>query len=304
MTATRSRAPQFQRKSKRAVSVREQALKLALKSVQQTRIITSPAAILRAAEKAGHPSGISSGGLAQFIDKRERRMDPHLREPLERFLYETPLGRALRAPSNDQASAFDRLTTQLGTGNLSKPPELDVVGMYFLYHGSYIRPRYFVVRLLEIRSIQDTILVVTDTLRDNIAKPPFPIMQAQGCLVFEGTRPHIVLQAKDHREGLGLIVASNVSAGKTELRSLIGKLFGITAQGKPFERHCIAVKVTKNDADEVRKKMVQETGLYTYEQLKRRHRSAINLLAETMPEPLFDDPILDHPDLIIQARHR
>jgi hypothetical protein len=300
MTEAGRRGAQHQRESKKTVSIRDLALKRVLESVQTAGIITAPAAILRAAEKAGHPSEISSGGLAQFIEKDERSMDAHLREPLERFLYETALGRALRSPSPNGTSAFDRLTAELGTGNLLKPPDLEVAGMYFLYHGSYMRPRHFVVRLLEIRCVHGTILVVTDKLRDNIAKPPFPVLEAHGCLTFEGNRPHIVLRAKDNRAGFGLMVASKISVGKNELKNFIGKVFGTTAEGKPFERHCIAIKANKTDSDAVRKKLIQETGLYTLAKLKRRHRSAIDLLAETMPEPLFYDPILNHPDLIIR----
>jgi hypothetical protein len=108
-----------------------------------------------------------------------------------------------------------------------------------------MREGFYVVRLLEIRCIDDSMLVVTDYLRDNIEKPPFPILEARGCVVFFDKRPHMIFQTNDNRAGLSVIVASKVSTQASHLTTFMGVLSGSTSDGKPFQRHCIVIKDTE-----------------------------------------------------------
>lgn len=299
MTIVRGRGAQH-RGRRNLLTSRDIALKSALRALQAAGVITSPEAILNAARLTGNHPDITGSGLHQFITIDDRSMAPEAREPLERFVYETNLGLALRAPIQDAAIAIDTLISNLTTGVLAKPDNIEVEGFYFFYHGSYIRPDHFVVRLLEISREREVGFGATDTLRDNIAKPPFKLLEAKGAVSFLGNCPNIVFHARDNREGVSLLVSSQAVIDGTRLTSFTGQLSGITSARKPFARYCFGIRIDGATKD-MSASLIEETGLYTIRKLPTQHRQAMSQFATTIPVPVFRDPILKFPGAIVTA---
>jgi hypothetical protein len=282
------------------LTARDTALKKVFRALQKVGIISSPEAILNAAHLTGNGSDISGSGLHQFITIDDRSMAPELREPLERFAYGTSLGLALRAPAQDPTIAIDTLIGNLATGVLAKPEDIEVEGFYFFYHGSYIRPDHFVVRLLEISREREVGFGATDTLRDNIAKPPFKYLEAKGAVSFLGNRPNIVFHARDNREGISLLVSSQAVIDGTRLATFTGQLSGITSARQPFARYCFGMRIDAATKDR-KASLIDETGLYTIHNLPPQHRAAVKDFAATIPVPVFKDPIFQFPGAIVKA---
>jgi hypothetical protein len=280
-------------------------------------VIPSVEGILHAAYKAGYDVPITRNGLDQFIKGDTKTLNPACRGPLEQFLFRSPLGRTLRNPG--RASSYDRLIEVLSSGALfAKPNDVDVTGLYFFYHGSYIRKHHFLVRLLDIRAVDESSLEATHTLRDN-KSVHFPIVEAHGCVTFFGDLPHLLFGADANRIGLHLIVATEAWRSKNQLIGFVGQMSGMN-KGNAFHRHCLVVRGTEgpieddgeptqarlanggSPSQDPRTRMFQETGSFKLDELKGRHRNAIDKLSEIIPTPLFEDPIFNHPEHIKRSR--
>lgn len=278
-----------------------EALRQALLQVRS--VISSAEGILHAASKAGCTVPISRSGLEQFMARETIRLASERHKPLEEFLFRSPLGRALRSPAINAVSAYDRLTAVLTSGNHTRPADKDVTGLYFVYHGSYILRGHFAVRLMEIRCLDESILTVTDYIRDNVTLKKNQVLKSNGCLIFDHDLPHIIVECKDNREGLCLIVGDETFPVKNEFAKITGTMLGMTKHSHYFFRYCIIVKqpaaisttATEAQIAKARKLLIDETGVFTLEQLKGKHREAIDDLAKCLPEQVFSDPILDHP---------
>jgi hypothetical protein len=120
------RKPDHREPSAAELSAAE-ALRKAISQV--SAVIPSLQGIRHAASKAGYDVSISRAGLDQFMKRETKTLTPKHREPLEQFLFRSPLGRALRHPS--RASSHDRLVEVLSSGAYSKPDDLEVTGSYF-----------------------------------------------------------------------------------------------------------------------------------------------------------------------------
>jgi len=276
--------------------------------------MTSVEGILHAAYKAGCDVSITRGGLDQFMKGVTKVLTPKHREPLEQFVFRSRLGRALRNPK--RASGYDRLLEVLSSGSYSKPNDLEVTGPYFFYHGSYIRKHHFLVRVLDIRAVDENALEATHSLRDN-KSVHFPIIEAHGCVTFFGDLPHFLFGTDANRIGLHLMVATEAWRSKNQLTGFVGQMSGMN-KGNAFHRHCLVVRGTEGLRDgepgghrppaqkipsqDPRTRMIQETGLFTLDELKGRHRKAIDKLVEIIPTPLFEDPIFNHPEHIKRSR--
>ena len=85
----------------------------------------------------------------------------------------------------------------------------------------------------------------------------------------------------------------------------------MTKGKEPFHRHCLVSRGTQGPIEtggevtqpanggaplqDMRARMIRESGLFTLDELKGRHRQAIDKLVELIPTPLFMDPIFEHP---------
>jgi hypothetical protein len=263
-------------------------------------VMTSVEGILHAAYKAGCDVSITRGGLDQFMKGVTKVLTPKHREPLEQFVFRSRLGRALRNPK--RASGHDRLIEVLSSGAYSKPSDLDLTGPYFFYHGSYIRKHHFLVRVLDIRAVDESALEATHILRDN-KSVHFPIVEAHGCVTFFGDLPHLLFGTDANRTGLHLIVATEAWRSKNQLTGFVGQMSGMN-KGNAFHRHCLVIRGTEGSSpsQDPRTRMIEETGLFTLDELKGRHRKAIDKLVEIIPTPLFEDPIFKHPEYVNRSR--
>jgi hypothetical protein len=163
--------------------------------------------------------------------------------------------------------------------------------------------------VLDIRAADESSLEATHTLRDN-KSVHFPIIEAHGCVAFFGNLPHLLFETDENRIGLHLILATEAWRSKGQLIGFVGQMSGMTKE-KPFHRHCLFRRGTEGpleDAGEatqsangraahqdMRARMIRETGLFKLDELKGRHREAINKLADLIKTPLFTDPIFEHP---------
>jgi hypothetical protein len=275
-------------------------------------LIPSGDGILNAASKAGYPVQITRNGLGDFMKGLTKALKPENREPLEKFLFRSPLGRALRNPSLQRESNLDPLIEVLSSGRSQKPNDYDGTGWYFLYHGSYMRPGHFVIRVLEIRRAEKNTLLVIDSLRDNKTVHS-PLIEAFGCLTFFGDTAQILVETSDNRVGLSLFVASQVWwSPENKLIGLFGQLSGLNNGKNAFSRHCLILRAAEGQeesgfdqtpeerggsVDNLRSKLIQQSGLFTLENLQGRHRKAIDTLADIVAPEHIKDPILQHPKI-------
>jgi hypothetical protein len=98
------------------------------------------------------------------------------------------------------------------------------------------------------------------------------------------------------------MVATEAWRSKNQLIGFVAQMSGMTKGKDPFHRHCLVMR--ERNAEEPqpanggpqdrRESMIRETGLFTLDELKGRHREAIDTLAGLIPTPLFIDPIFEH----------
>jgi hypothetical protein len=265
-------------------------------------VVGGAKSVLQLAAHTGNPVPMSDDALNRFARDDTKTLKAQNLLPIESFL-RSPLGQLLLKgppPGPDRG----RLAATLSSGNRKKPSGVAVTGLYYLYHGSYVRPGYYAIHLLEIQSPDDNALFVTDILKDNIAVPE-DLLTSYGSLIFNDERPQIILESNDYRVGLNLIVATSEWSAQNMNGGLKARFFGMTNERKVFDRHCIITRGTDGPLPigdptyaNMRNAMIEQTGLFTLSKLQGRHRKAIDDLAKTIPPPLFPDLILQHPNLI------
>lgn len=246
--------------------------------------------IKRAMLAAGFRSPIERSALEQFINEDTKNLGAEHREIFEKFLFQSRLGRALCTPKYNPSDAETLIETVL-RGDQSKPKNIDIDGLYFLYHGSYLRLNRYAVHVLEIREVGDDRRIEASlTLKDNITVTK-KIHYAPGCVTFFGELPQIVFGGSDSRVGVSLITVLKTWSDEKKINGFVGKFFGMTDEQKPFDRICLARRSAGARADT----MSQETGVFQLDKLPKPHREAVDELANIAPEPLFPDPITQHP---------
>jgi hypothetical protein len=259
--------------------------------------------IKRAAERAGCDLSISRSGLSQFIEGHTKTLKPEHSEPLERFFFRTPIGRALHSKRSTHASGLDPLIDLLSAADETVPKGFDFNGLYFVYHGSYLRPDMFAIRTMEIACLNEGSIAAEDYVQDNVTLTALT-HRALGCIIFKSDLPQIITVSDDNRRGLSLFVATQI-VNDRDVIQIVGMLYGITKNLQNFERRCLIRKSNapiygfkeSADYDGLRQRMIRETGVFTHAELKGGHRDAIDTLAKYLPETqkLFEDPIFNHP---------
>jgi hypothetical protein len=267
-------------------------LREALWAIKAT--IPSIEGILHAAARAGCKVPISRAGLDQFIRAETKNLSERTRVPLEKFVFQSPLGRALRAPLAEEAPAPWPLANQ----------GIDISGLYWLYHGSYLRAGLFSIKVLEIRRVDGQASAARLIRKDNLTgTSKQSIFEARGQVVFFPLR--IVLEASDTRLGHSLLAAgqTDLSPARDRLEGFKGTLSGVTRNGLCFQRVFAATRPSALSAgnggtppshEEALALMIGQTGLFRHEELAASHREAVDHLTAVAPDLLlFSDPVLE-----------
>jgi hypothetical protein len=231
-------------------------------------------------------------------------------------LFRSPLGQALRQPARVNLASYDRLFEAFCSGTSTVPANLDVTGLYFAYHGSFLLERHYAVRVIEISHTDDAILSVGDYISNNEAGKKEE-KKSGGCVAFFGGLPHFVIRANDNRLGFNLFIGAETDPSGFESpqgsdKAVLEKLefFGGTVMGmnarsrQAFIRYCSLVRIpddSRRTIEEVRSDAIAQTGTFTFDRLSDRHRTQIDGLAERVRKKfishMFEDPLWERPAL-------
>jgi hypothetical protein len=280
----------------------------ALKAVKESGIL-SVQDIIDAANKAGCEVKIKRSALDQYI--AGKNASSSARSELGRFVFRSPLGRALRSPDVQNATLFDRFFHEFLSAPSVMPEGLDdATGSYFVYHGSYLLEQYAAIHLMEIEAIDDRLLVLTDYIRDDKTGDE-RVRKAYGCVTFFLGKPHILISGHDNRIGLNLIVGDQLICKDGSLQEMSGAMLGMTDRLKHFYRKTIIQRCpahsAKTPVDEtVREGLIEQTGIFRIakdgtakdkvdknrrvEGISHLHQRAFGKLANLVLNEVFDDP--------------
>jgi hypothetical protein len=246
----------------------------------------------------GNAVGIKQDTLRKFAMGDTSSPRKELRDQLRKFLSSDAQGLAARISS--APSATDRLIAFLSSGNHSRPRNVDATGLFFAYHGSYLMPGRFAVRVIEI-NVDDRALSVTDKISEPYSGQTETHI-AYGSAAFVGDPPHlhIVTNAEDNenRLGLGLFVSSLPVITGGKLMEAVGTTLGMTREGHYFSRHTILVRnpLVSESVETMRDQMIGETGVFQSSELSERHLAVIERLRIRLKVPIwqqrFADPIV------------
>jgi hypothetical protein len=234
---------------------------------------------------------MTSHALRDFIAEKTGELSEANYRPLAELWLASPVGRALRKIDPKKATPFDHLMRTLANGIGSLPDGIQVVGRYYLYHGSYLLPGHYVVRRLAIETGDDHVLSVEDIVRDTKTATNAP-RRAAGVMMFVDGRPQILLHADENKQGLSLVVFHDIGPGKGDLDRCYGAFMVMNQRRELAFRPCLLVRENvQSSAD-----MLAETGIFTVADLRepsrQRHAQAFDQLKELMVAQPFADPML------------
>ena len=228
--------------------------------------------------------------LRDFINGKTRSISKAHYDLLAAAWIHTPLGRALRNLAGDSAPAFDQLVRVLADGNRQRPEGMRATGNFFIYHGSYIRPRHYVVRALTVAAGDDHILTVTDTIRDDVTLGTRD-RSSSGVIVFVEGLPQVLLYGEENKRGLSLMVASRADDRDGALDQVYGAFVVKRASGEAATRHYLMIR----EPEAPLAAMVAETGIYSAAEIAEparvKHRQAFERLKKLAAAETFADPI-------------
>lgn len=272
-------------------------LRVALNDIKEV-LVSSDKSLFHLIVTTGHDPKISPSWFSQYLaykgSGQGKTIDVLPRQQLEAFAFRSPLGRALRALKTKAAPEFDKLMGVLASGHFTRPPETKVAGRYFVYHGSYVKPEHYVVRTFDISCIDGSLLVVKDSINDNITMQGAP-RYAHGVVTFVHARPQILLYAKENKAGLCLFIGGETIFYGDE-RTMVSVTGAFIAQRTTNNNLIYRRALLLREPDATAEAMLEETGIFTRQQLEEesraRHFAAFELLAEHLPHEGFADPIL------------
>ena len=205
----------------------------------------------------------------------------------------TPLGRALRTIGTDAVPVFDQLIRVLADGIRNRPEGVRAAGHYFMYHGSYIRPRHYVVRVLTVAAEDDHILTVKDTIRDDVTLGTRD-RSSSGVMVFTEGLPQVLLYGEENKRGLSLMIASRADDRDGALDQVFGAFVVKPARGDTATRQCLMIRETELQL----KAMIAETGIFSEGEIaepsREKHRQAFERLKKLAMAETFPDPVLTY----------
>jgi hypothetical protein len=270
-------------------------------ALKQARNHYSPKKIIEAAGGATSEKAATSGqwvytetALINFLrPTRPSTLEPKNYNHLAAFWLFTLLGRALRHPKVHEAPAFDQLMHRLATGQTSVPEYItNVSGLYFVCHGSYLRPAHYAIHVLEIDSSDDYLLTVNDTILDEVSGTIGP-RKSRGAMTFVEGRPQILVHGLENKRGLSLMLGNTPEADEQgRLSSIVGTLMALNKHHAIGYRRFLMLRETSLTVEA----MIAQSGIFTRDQLdasgREQHLAAFKKLATITTNETFPDPIL------------
>jgi hypothetical protein len=256
----------------------------------------SPAKILFfAARHAGTPREnlLGERALRDFLNGKAKTLAKTNYDVLAAWLA-SPLGHALQKPDSDKATAFGHLMRVLATGVGTLPPDLQVAGRYYMYHGSYLLPDRYVVRRLTIEEGRDNVLAVEDLVRDTVTVAN-TARRTRGVMLFVEGRPQILLYGNENKQGLSLVIGHDISVEDGALSGAFGSFMVMNANRQVAYRHYLLVREDAVPAED----MIGEMGIFTATELRQagraQHGQAFDRLKKLMEMQSPTDPMLIYP---------
>lgn len=252
--------------------------------------------IIREAAKLRKNWTFTEAALRKFLQNEKHRLTPKNYTALADYWLYTPLGRALRHPDPNKAPIFDQLTRVLASGQETMPDGKTAHGLYFVYHGSYIKRDHYVVRVLKIDANDDHVLTVVDTIQDKKSAKE-RIRKSSGVMIFVDNTPQIVLYGVENKRGLSLMIGTEAEydEGEVHLDSVVGAFLVKNKTHALAYRRFLMVRKPGG----VFKDMLTETGIFTRKELRavarKEHSAAFDKLAEQQENATpFEAPILNY----------
>lgn len=249
----------------------------------------SPERILQVMADGGFERPFDRKSLKAFIDNETATIAEAHYEVLAEVWLRRAGGRLFRYLDTSDKPEFEKLAHLLASGYQLRPHGTTVTGRFFMYHGSYLAEKSYVIRLIEIGCIDDSILTVTDSLFENFLQ--HKMLVARGVLTFVKEIPQFLFDADDNKPGLSLIACTGASFNAAnELTHITGVVLAVTNPALVAERSCVLIREPEDSAEA----MLAQTGIFSRDELRTKapkHQAAFDALARMPPKRVFVDPM-------------
>ena len=265
-------------------------LRIVLKRIES---YTSRKRILQMATDICGTAPFTPRALGDFIEKGATLRPENFWFLADALLYSS-IGRSLSAINlKENRLPHNRLIYELEQGYKGSAKRSSVVGVWAMYHGSYLHDGHFVIRALEITSGNEGPISVLDTIKEDETSGTPDLKTANGLLTFEGDKPQIVLTGTENKLGVSLVIATEVGIDSDGRNWMIGSFLVMTKRGVAAHRRFLLVR----EPSETKAAMIEETGIFTRQEvakLKEKHRKRFERLKKVMQaERLSRDPMDD-----------
>ena len=237
---------------------------------------------------------LTGKAVRNFINADSKTMEEENRKVLAAFWIDSAIGRALRSFNISTSPKFTEVVGFLASGRASLDSKRTVTGHYFMYHGSYLRPDRYVVRVIDVESVDNNTFVVTDSINDALSLGP-GVLTAYGALVFVRDHPQILLSADENKVGMCVFIANESSPRAGQMTEALGDFIAMTKRDELIHRRALLRYQPGGDSAE----MIAQSGIFTLQQLneaqRKHHLAAFETLASHEPATIFPDPILNFP---------
>ncbi len=147
-----------------------EVLRLALREAHNARF--SYESIVQLCRRIRPDFKLTGKAVRNFINGDSKTMEEENRKVLAAFWIDSAIGRALRSFNISTSPKFTEVVGFLASGRASLDPKRTVTGRYFMYHGSYLRPDRYVVRVIDVEGVDNNTFVVTDSINDALSLGP------------------------------------------------------------------------------------------------------------------------------------
>jgi hypothetical protein len=254
------------------------------------------AGVVAFCEAVNRPLRTGPDNLRKFANDKNASLNRDDVEALNFFFYRTWLGRALRELKDRQGKVPGIVTTsvsiavtQAASAAAEDKRAADLVGWYFVHHGSHLVPDHFVVRAMSVEIDVDGFMVVEDRLLDEKTLSGKKVHVARGIAGILNGQPQFLMMRQDNSVGFNLIVGDQVTPTQGPIETLSGTVVGMTRTLRPFNRGVLLVRTEKGMALD---DLVAQTGIMPFAEWPPRVRERFRELARQYPSQEFEDPVL------------
>lgn len=261
-----------------------QKLRAAMKTALQTVTVKDLVNLCEA--NSGVPFVTGHSNVSKFMHGGTTLNGEDLQN-IRTLLFTTDTGALLLKKKNTTPPPITALIEALRSGRARSGSAELFRGAFLAYHGSYMHPDHFVVRVLNFQHLGDGLIEVTDHLQDDKSATPGDI-KATGAVSFPGDKPHILLLRRDNAIGFNLIVGHDLAVSN-ESTVLIGQMTGVNRKNEHFSRPILMRKTPKPLTE-----LLSMTGIRPFDDLDVLAKIEFRHLVRELPKPVFDDPLLKH----------